>query len=119
MKKVIWKRLKCILAVGETVGNAEINLDSGERLLVAATTNRDPGQLVSLGLFENSTEVSAPMDISFWRKSNAGLFLDGFKPVSYKGGATIRMELTTDTAIAGSDLQVEMVFATIKEDTTC
>lgn len=119
MKKVIWKTLRVTMPVGETVATGKVSLEKGERILAAATSGDKPGQLVSLGLFENENEVSTPMDLHFWEKSNAGKFLDGFKPLDYTGGGTVEARLSTKTAIATKDLQVEMVFAIIKESTSC
>lgn len=119
MKKVIWKTLRVVMPVGETYAEGDISLERGERILAAAVASKSPGQLVSLGLYENSMEVSAPMDLQFWERSNAGKFLDGFKPLDYSGGGTVQAKLNAKTAIAAEDLQVEMVFAIIQESTSC
>lgn len=118
MKKVEWKTLKVTLKAGETLANKNIDLDSGQRILVAAAYAGDKNKIVDLELQENGQTVSAGMDLDFWKRSNAGDYLDGFKPIEYKGGTTITGVLTTPSALA-ADLPVEVVFAIVKTDTTC
>lgn len=118
MKKTTYKTLRIAFAAGETLAEKEITLDPGERIVAAVATSVDPTQLVALGLYENGNEVSAPMDLDFWRKSNAGHYLDGFKPLEYRGGGSISARLSTTAALAAA-LDVEIVFGIIKEDPTC
>lgn len=119
MKKTAYKTLRISFSAGETLAEKDITLDKGERIVAAIATSVEPNQLVNLGLYENgNTEVSAPMDLSFWRKSNAGHYLDGFKPLDYRGGSTISARLST-SAVLAADLDVEIVFGIIKEDPTC
>lgn len=117
--KIVYKTLRAKLAVGATEVTKDIQLERGERIVAAATTNRDPGQLVSLALYENGNQVSAPMDIDFWRKSNAGRYLDGFKPLEHRGGATLQLRAVASTAVANTDLDIEVVFGIIKADESC
>ena len=118
MKKVNWKSLKVKLIAGEVLIEEDITLDKGERIVSAIATNREPEQLVSLGLYENGTEISAPMNIAFWKRSNSGHFLDGFKPIEFKGGSQITARVISQTVMA-EDLDMEIVFGIIKEDTEC
>ena len=120
MEKVIWKTLRVAFPVGQDYTEKEISLEKGKRIVAAIATNQDPSQLVNLGLYENGQEISAPMDLDFWRRSNAGQFLDGFKPLGYTGGATISARLSTTRPLAtATDLEVEIVFGIIQEDKTC
>ena len=118
MKKVEWKTLNMILPAGETRADKDISLEVGERIVVAAAPASKPGKIVNLGLYEGGNEISSPMDVSFWERSNAGQYLDGFKPISFKGGTTITTRLTTTTPLA-ADLQVQVVFGIIKTETQC
>ncbi|NJW53545.1 hypothetical protein [Salinimicrobium oceani] len=120
MRKVHWKTLRVVLPVGETNANKDLFLDKGERIVTAVAVNQDPGQLVSLGLFEGNQEVSTPMNVDFWKRSNAGQYLDGFKPIEFTGGSTITARITTSKALAtATDLEVEIVFGIIQEDKQC
>lgn len=120
MKKTDWKSLRLVYGAGEVLAEKEINLDKGERIVAGIATNFAPGQHVALGLYENGNEISAPMHLDFWRKSNSGHYLDGFKPIEYKGGSQVTVRLFSPAPLAGADdLEVEIVFGIIKEDTTC
>lgn len=118
MKKVDWKSLKVTLKAGETLANKDITLDAGERIVVGAAYAGDKNKIVDLELKENGNTISAAMDLDFWKRSNAGHYLDGFKPIEYKGGSTLTAVLLAPTALA-ADLPVEVVFGIIKDDTTC
>lgn len=118
MKKVIWKSLEVNLVAGETVAEGDIHLERGERIVAAASVPVKPGKVVTLGLFENGQLASPSMDLGFWERSNAGHYLDGFKPIEYKGGTTITARLATKVALA-ADCQVQVVFGIIQEDSTC
>lgn len=124
MKKTAWKSLSVGLSVGQTVSEKEITLDRGERIVTAIATNEMPGQIVNLGFYENGNEISVPVDLSFHRKSNAGQYLDGFRPVEFKGGAGVTARLTTlnnapYASATDKDLEVQVVFGIIKEDDVC
>lgn len=119
MKKTDWKSLRIVLAVGESIAEKDIALEKGERI-VSAVAYQEPGQLVALGLYENGNEISAPMNLDFWKRSNAGQYLDGFKPIEFKGGSGITARLIASAPLAGAkNLEVEIVFGIIKEDITC
>ncbi len=118
MKKVEWKTQVLTLAAGETRADKDLHLEKGERIVVAAVPATEPGKIVNLGLYEGGNEISSPMDIAFWERSNAGQYLDGFKPISFKGGTTVTTRLTTATALV-ADLQVQVVFGIIKEEVSC
>lgn len=118
MKKVDWKTLNISLAAGETIATGEVPLERGERIVAAAETGSEPGQIINLGLYEQNNEVSAPMDLAFWKRSNSGQYLDGFKPIGFKGGTTVEARLTTKTAVA-AQVDLQIVFGIIKEDTQC
>ena len=118
MKKVDWKSLKVTLSAGQTLANKNISLDVGERIVVGAAYAGDKNKIVDLELQENGQTVSAAMDLDFWKRSNAGNYLDGFKPIEYKGGTAITAVLTAPSALA-ADIPVEVVFGIIKDDTTC
>ncbi|MDT0643695.1 hypothetical protein RM553_12705 [Zunongwangia sp. F363] len=117
MKKVDWKTLNVTLPAGQTLAEKEISLDKGTRIVAAATFSGTKDKIVNLELKENGNTVSAAMDLDFWKKSNAGLYLDGFKPIEYKGGSTVKAVLFADTALA-ADIPVQIAFGIIKEDTT-
>lgn len=120
MKKTLWRTLRMALKSGETFAEKEISLEKGERIVAAVATNQAAGQLVNLGLFENGQEVATPMDLSFWKRSNAGQYLDGFVPINYNGGATVSVRIATAKPLAsGSDLEVEVAFAIIQETAAC
>lgn len=119
MEKTQWKTLRLSLAVGATLAEKEITLEKGKRIVSAVVTNREPAELVSLGLFENNTEVSTPMNLKFWERSNSGQYLDGFKPLAYNGGSQISVRLAANAAITTAALEVEVVFGIIKDDVTC
>lgn len=120
MKKTTWRTLRAILPVGQSNVDKEISLEKGERIVAAVATSEAPGQLVSLGLYENNNEVSAPMDLDFWRRSNSGQYLDGFKPIGYNGGGTVQARIFTPKPLAtANDLEIEIVFGIIQEDKTC
>jgi len=116
--QVIWKTLKMALEAGETLAEKDISMEPGVRVVSAAVTGQDKGQIVDLGLFENGQKISDPMDLEFWKRSNAGQYLDGFKPIGYKGGSTLTARLSTLTALAAK-LDVEIVFGIIQENTSC
>ncbi|MDT0689368.1 hypothetical protein RM549_06195 [Salegentibacter sp. F188] len=118
MKKVEWKTLNVTLKTGQTLAEKEISLNQGDRIVSAASFSGNKDKVVNLELMENGNTVSAAMDLDFWKKSNAGKYLDGFKPIEYKGGSTVKAVLFTDTAL-GADLPVQVVFGIIKDDTTC
>ncbi len=118
MKKIDWKTLKIKLLAGETLAEKAITLDKGEKVVASVAVASDPGKIVDLGLYENNQQVSAPMDLSLWKKSNAGIFTDGFKPLEIKGGSEIQARLSTAAGLA-ADLDIEVVFGVIKDDTTC
>lgn len=118
MEKIEWKTLRTKFAAGETLAEKEIALEKGKRIVAAVATSTAPGKLISLGLFENGNEVSAPMDLDFWKRSNSGHYLDGFKPIEYRGGSTVSARFAATTALA-ADIEIELVFGIIKEDTTC
>lgn len=118
MKKVDWKTLNISLAIGETIATGEVPLEKGERIVAAVETGTDPGQIINLGLYEQNNEVSAPMALPFWKRSNAGQYLDGFKPIGFKGGTTVEARVTTKTAVAEA-VDIQIVFGIIKEDTQC
>ena len=118
MKKVIWKSADVIMKAGAILAETDIHLEKGERILAAAHSVDKPGKIVNLGLFEGAQEISAPMAIPFWERSNAGLFLDGFKPLAFTGGGTVTVRLSTKVALA-SDVQVQVVFGIIQTDTSC
>lgn len=118
MKKVDWKTLNISLVPGETIANKEIHLELGERIVAAVETGSEPGQIINLGLYEQNNEVSAPMALPFWKRSNAGQYLDGFKPISFKGGSSVDVRLSTKSPIANA-VEIQIVFGIIKEDTTC
>lgn len=120
MKTVNWKTLRVTFLKGEAYAEKEVTLDKGERIVAAVATSEMPTQLVNLGLYENGQEVSAPMDLSFWRRSNSGQFLDGFKPLGITGGSTISARLSTTGILATTnDLQVEIAFAIIQDSKEC
>ena len=120
MKKVLWKTLQLSLVVGQSIGEKDITLEKGERIVCAAISNRTPDELVQLGLYENGNKISDPMNLKFWERSNAGQYLDGFKPIEFKGGSQLTARLTSNVALTGAtDLQVEVVFGIIQDDTTC
>lgn len=120
MKKVKWKTLTVSLPVGQINNEKLITLEKGELIVAAAATNYDPKQIVKLGLYENGNEISTPVSLDFWKRSNAGQYLDGFKPIEYKGGSEVTAKIFTSEPLAGeSDLAVEVVFGIVKEDTTC
>lgn len=58
------------------------------------------------------------MNLEFWKRSNSGHYLDGFKPIEFKGGSQITARIVSQAAMA-TDLDVEIVFGIIKEDTEC
>ena len=119
MKKVEWKSAKLTLATGETQVETDIQLEPGERIVAAATTGKPKDQIIDLGLYENgNTQISAPMDLDFWKRSDAGNFLDGFKPLETKGGTTATIRVTAVTGPA-ANVDIEVVFAIIKEAATC
>ena len=118
MNKVEWKTQNITLKAGETRADKDISLEVGERIVVAAAPASKAGKIVNLGLYEGGNEISSPMDLSFWERSNAGQYLDGFKPISFKGGTTITTRLTTTTPLA-ADLEVQVVFGISKIDTSC
>lgn len=118
MEKIDWFTLKMKLAAGETLAEKAITLDKGKRVVAAVATASEPGKIVDLGLYENGQQVSAPMDLSLWKKSNAGNFTDGFKPLEIKGGTEITARLFTAVALA-ADFDIELVLGVIKDDTTC
>jgi hypothetical protein len=119
MEKTQWKTLRMTLAVGEVLAEKEITLEKGKRIVSAVVKNRQPVQLVSVGLFENNTQVSAPMNLKFWERSNSGQYLDGFKPLAYNGGSQISVRLAANAAITVADLEIEIAFGIIKDDTEC
>jgi len=118
MKKVDWKTLNISMAAGETIATGEVPLEKGERIVVAIETGSEPGQVINLGLYEQNNEVSAPMALGFWKRSNAGQYLDGFKPIGFRGGTTVEARLTTKNPVAAA-LDVQIAFGIIKEDTVC
>ena len=118
MKKVDWKTLKLSLKAGDLTAEKNIQLDPGERIVAAATTGKAKDQIIDLGLYENGQQISAPMDLDFWARSNSGNFLDGFKPLETKGGITCTGRVSTAVAPA-ADVDIEVVFGIIKEDTSC
>ena len=118
MKKVDWKTLNISLVVGETTTTGEVPLERGERIVAAVETGSEPGQIINLGLYEQNNEVSVPMDLGFWKRSNSGQYLDGFKPIGFKGGTTVEVRLTTKTPVPAA-VDVQIVFGIIKEDTVC
>ena len=118
MKKVDWKTLNISMLTGETIANKEIHLELGERIVAAVETGTDPGQIINLGLYEQNNEVSAPMALPFWKRSNAGQYLDGFKPIGFKGGSSVDVRLMTKSPLA-NPVEVQIVFGIIKEDTVC
>jgi hypothetical protein len=119
MYKTQWKTIKVKLSAGDTVEEKDINLPSGERIVAAvATRNAPAGSIVDLGLYEGGNEVSAPMDLDFWKRSEAGQYLDGFKPLEIKGGQTITARMVTTTAL-GADVDIELVFGIITKDQSC
>ena len=120
MRKVNWKTLKVTLPVGQTNVDKNIYLEKGERIVSALAASQEPGQLVSLGLYEGNNEASAPMSIDFWKRSNAGHYLDGFKPLEFNGGREITARITTTRALAtAADLEIEIVFGIIQQSETC
>lgn len=118
MEKIDWFTLKIKLAAGETLAQKKIFLDKGKRIVAAVAVATEPGKIVDLGLYDQNTQVSAPMDLSLWKKSNAGNFTDGFKPLEITGGMDITARISTADGLA-SDLDIEVVFGVIKEDSSC
>lgn len=118
MKKVIWKTQEINLVAGETLANKEIHLERGERIVVAIEKSAAPGKIVNLGLYEGGNELSAPMALGFWERSNSGHYLDGFKPIEFKGGTTVTARIFTKAALA-EDLAIQIVYGIIQDDTTC
>lgn len=118
MERIDWFTLKMKLTAGETLAEKAITLDRGKRVVAAVAVASAPGKIVDLGLYENGSQVSAPMDLDLWKKSNAGNFTDGFKPIEIKGGTEITARLFTSTALA-AELEIEVVFGVIKDDATC
>ena len=118
MKKVDWKTLKLTLKAGDLTAEKNIQLDPGERIVAAATTGKAKDQIIDLGLYENGNQISAPMDLDFWTRSNSGNFLDGFKPLETTGGNTCTGRISTANAPA-ADIDIEIVFGIIKEVATC
>lgn len=119
LEKIEWKSLRMKLAIGAKVAEKEITLEKGKRIVTAVVTNVVPVQLVNLGLYENGNEISAPMNLEFWKRSNSGLYLDGFKPIEFRGGSQISVRIASTVAITDTNLEIEIVFGIIKEDTTC
>lgn len=119
MEKTQWKTIRLSLAVGETLAEKEITLDKGKRIVSAVAKNRETAELVSIGLFENGNEVSTPMNLEFWERSNSGQYLDGFKPIEYNGGSQISVRLSANAPITVAALEIEVAFGIIKDDTTC
>jgi len=118
MDKIIWFTMKMALLIGETQAEKSITLDKGKRIVAAVAVASSPGKIVDLGLYENGNQVSAPMDLELWKKSNAGKYTDGFKPLEITGGTEIKARLSTAVALA-ADLEMEVIFGVIKDDTTC
>ena len=118
METIEWKTLRVKFPAGESFTEKEISLEKGKRIVAAAITDKAPAQLINLGLYENGSEVSAPMNLEFWKRSNSGRYLDGFKPLGYTGGATVSARLSS-TAPLVAGLEVEIVFGIVKEDTSC
>jgi hypothetical protein len=117
MKKILWKTLNISFGVGEVLAEKDISLEKGERIVAAIATSIVPTQLVDLGLFENGNEVSVPSATEFWKRSDSGQYLDGFKPIEYRGGSTISARLTTKVALVDA-VDVQIVFGIIKSDLT-
>ncbi|MGB7841155.1 MAG: hypothetical protein WBL21_00080 [Salinimicrobium sp.] len=118
MKKVDWKTLNVTLKTGEISADKEINIDPGERVLVAAAYSGDKTKIVNLSLIEGGQPVVTAMDLDFWKRSNAGPYLDGFRPLSYTGGSQLKARLDAPVAL-DSDIHVQVVFAIVKESTAC
>lgn len=119
MEKTQWKTLKLSLAVGEEQTAKDIMLEKGKRIVSAVAKNRETAELVSLGLFEANQEVSTPMNLSFWERSNSGQYLDGFKPIEYTGGSEISVRMAANAPITVAALEVEIAFGIIKDEITC
>lgn len=120
MEKIEWKTTRLSLAEGEQVAEKDINVPPGKRVVAAAVTGQAANQLVNMGLFENGNEISTPADLKFWERSNAGLYLDGFRPLSYKGGSNITVRVSSPKPMAlATGLDVEIVFGIISESETC
>ncbi len=115
MKKILWKTLNISFAATDSLAEKSITLETGERIFAAVATSIVPTQLIDLGLFENGNEVSAPTALEFWKKSNAGQYLDGFKPIEYKGGSELSVRLSTKVALVTA-IDVQVVFGIIKQD---
>ena len=116
-ERIVWRTLKAKLIKGQTLGEASINLEKGERIYAAASSSQEPGKIIDLGLYENNQKVSEPMDLSFWKRNpGSGLYLDGFKPLEITGGAIITARISTVTPFSiDTDLEIEIVFAVIQK----
>lgn len=122
MENVEYKTARIVIPGGKNQGTKDIHLVPGLRIVAAATTNRAPGQLVSIGLEETGNRVSVPMDVDFWRRSTGGSYLDGFKPLETRGGAMLTITATGSRnvdAATETDLEIEVVFAIVKEGSAC
>ena len=118
MLTVKWKSLKLKLKAGDPTAEKEISLEKGVRIVAAAATLKQRSQIVDLALLENGQIISDPMDLDFWKRSNSGQYLDGFKPIEYLGGSSLMARLSTNAPLA-EDLEVEVVFGILKDDATC
>ncbi len=107
--KAINRTATLTIAVGNTAGKATIDdIPRGSQFFVGAIAKPAPDQLVRLGIWENGQRLQDAIDIS-WYDGKQGSFSQRALELDYGGGTKLEFQANTDTAIAGSDLQIEIV----------
>ncbi|WP_417885334.1 hypothetical protein [Zunongwangia sp.] len=113
-----WRKQTLTLQTDSNFAQSTINIPPGKRVFAAAATSRTVNQIINLGLDENGSEIEPEMDLSFWKKTNSVKFLDGFKPLDYKGGSTLTIKATATTNLT-EPLQIQVVFAILENNSSC
>ncbi|GEM_PF-3993592 len=118
MHKIKWHTQTLTIPVGQTYDQKSITIPKGESVVAAAVASRTKDQIIDLGLKENGNTIETAMDLDFWKRSDGASFVDGFKPLEYKGNSDVTIELTAKSALTEA-IQVQVVFGVIQNDSSC
>ena len=71
--------------------------------------NNEGDDQVDLGIFENGSEKTRPVDTKFLEKTSGGNFLDSFCPIDLDAGRKYEVRLSRKTLVS-DDINAQVIF---------
>ena len=115
MNKPEIKSIRLLLTEGQTSVEESLNINPGEMIFAAATTEGAHSRLLRIGMDVNGNEIHAPLAAGFW-DGQIGTFQQRGRLLATKGGVTVDVKVQTSTAIAaGNSVEIEVAFEIWKQ----